>query len=200
MKTFGHLLLVTLFILISAGAPLAEDFEQGFFNIKWGTHIGDLPQLMKVGENNEAVYCINPRKTYRIQDIELKNAVLGFHSDRFFTVYVTIDSIDEFSLIRRQLTQEYGDPRMTLETMTDLKIYSWKIKETKIKLKHYQADGRMKLGFYSKALSSKVNLARQEAFQDAPKSFFPMDERRKKEAMDMYQRNNDVGIGQLGGD
>jgi hypothetical protein len=198
MKTFGHLLMVTLFLLISAGTPLAEGLEQGFFDIKWGTNIGDLPQLSKVGENDEVVYCINPKKNYQIQDVVLQYAVFGFYSNRFFSVYVNIDSIEDFSLIRKHLTQEYGDPRMTLETMTDLKIYSWKIKETKIKLKHYRADGRMKLGFYSKTLSSKVNLARQEAFQDAPKSFFPMDERRKKEAMDMYQRNDNVGIGPLG--
>ena len=35
MKTFGHLLMVTLFLLISAGTPLPEGLEQGFFDIKW---------------------------------------------------------------------------------------------------------------------------------------------------------------------
>jgi hypothetical protein len=54
-------------------------------------------------------------------------------------------------------------------------IFTWKEGNIKIKLKHYQQDGKMKLAFYYMPLSETVNEAQQEELQEKTWTLFPIE-------------------------
>ena len=59
--------------------------------------------------------------------------------------------------------------------------------DAKIKLKLNEENGDMKLGFYYTPLSSKVNVALQEAFQKETKPFLDVNKDRAVETLDLMK-------------
>ncbi|MCP4629930.1 MAG: hypothetical protein GY850_41450 [bacterium] len=173
-------------LLIGIGVPRAADLKDGFLGIPWGTDIRDLPQFVKVSEKAGVIYYGNPNKSYTLFDVDVPYVTFAFHSAKFFAAYVDVASIDVFGKLRQHITQKYGTPRTTLKFSEGQRIYNWKYRDTKIKLKLYENEGNMKLGFYYSPMAGKINKEQREAYPPPRKPIFPLDERRLSDAMEVY--------------
>ena len=185
MAKMRRLVLGLIIFLAGIGSLGAADLENGFLGIKWGTDISELPHFINISEKYDVSYYVDPRKSYTLFDVDVLEVMYGFYSQKFFAVYVNIESIDVFSRLKQHITEKYGQPGISLNVKNDQTVYAWKYKDTKIKLKHYEKLGKMKLGFYYTPLSTKVNAAQREAFPEIRRPVFPLDDRRLKEAIDL---------------
>lgn len=186
MRKFQYLLFIWAILLIKIGIAPAADLKDGFLGIAWGTDIADLPDFVKVAEKHGVLYYGNPKKSYTLFSVDVPYVTYAFHAAKFFAVYVDVESIVAFSQLKEHITQKYGSPRTTLKFSEEQRIYNWKYKDTKIKLKLFEKEGKMKLGIYYRPLADKVNKATREAFPPPRKPIFPLDDRRMREAMETY--------------
>ena len=186
MRRLALLIYIAAFVLAGIGVSRAADLQDGFMGIQWGTDIADLPDFVKVAEKNDVIYYGNPKKSYTLFGVDVPYVTYAFHSAKFFAAYVDVASIDVFGKLKDHISRKYGPPRTTLDFNAGQRIYNWKHQDTKIKLKLYENDGKMKLGFYYEPLTRKVNKAQREAFPPPRKPVFPLDERRLGEAMEVF--------------
>jgi hypothetical protein len=185
MRPLKHLL-IGLIVTLTGSAPLlAAELQTGFLGIKWGTSISELAHFAKISERNDVSYYVDPQKSYTLFEIDIPGVIYGFYEGKFFAAYVNVETIDLFNQLKNQLNQKYGSPRTTLDVIKDQKIYNWKYQDTKIKLKLYEKERIMKLGFYNTSLSKRVNKAQREAFPQPRQPAFPLNERRLKDAIDV---------------
>jgi hypothetical protein len=186
MKRFKLPVYILALLFISIGVSRAADLKDGFLGIPWGTNIKDLPQFVKVSEKAGVIYYGNPNKSYTLFDVDVPYVTYAFYSAKFFAAYVDVASIDVFGKLRQHITQKYGTPRTTLKFSEGQRIYNWKYRDTKIKLKLYENEGNMKLGFYYGPIAGQVNKEQREAYPPPRKPLFPLDERRLSDAMEVY--------------
>lgn len=186
MKRLMLLVYIAAFLFGGIGVSQAADLQDGFMGIQWGTDIADLPDFVKVAEKHDVIYYGNPKKSYTLFNVEVPYVTYAFHSAKFFAAYVDVASIDVFGKLKDHISRKYGPPRTTLNFSEGQRIYNWKHQDIKIKLKLYENDGKMKLGFYYEPLTRKVNKAQREAFPPPRKPVFPLDERRLGEAMEVF--------------
>ncbi|UCD78501.1 MAG: hypothetical protein JSW26_24315 [Desulfobacterales bacterium] len=185
MEKFRLLIYFTAISLINLGTLQAADLKNGFMGIPWQTKISELPDFVQVAEKYGVKYYGNPKKSYTLFGVDVPYVTYAFYAGKFFAAYADIPSIDIFEQLKQHITQKYGSPRTTLKFNEGQKIYNWKHADTKIKLKLYENEGKMKLGFYYAPLAAKVNRAQREAFPPPQKPTFPLDERRLREAMEV---------------
>ena len=186
MRRLKLLVYISAFLFGCIGVSQATDLQDGFLGIQWGTDITDLPDLVKVAEKHGVIYYGNPKKSYTLFDVDVPYVTYAFHAAKFFAAYVDVASIDMFGKLKGHITRKYGSPRTTLNFNAGQRIYNWKYQDTKIKLKLYENEGKMKLGFYYEPLTRKVNKAQREAFPPPRKPVFPLNERRLGEAMEVF--------------
>ena len=185
MRILKQLICIAALFLISLGVLQADDLKDGFLGIKWETSISELPHFVKMSEKYDVSYYANPNKSYTLFGVDVPYVIYGFYGDRFFAAYVDVASIEVFGQLKEHITQKYGSPRTTLKFESGQTIYNWKYADTKIKLKLFENEGKMKLGFYYAPLARKVIKAQREAFPPPRKPVFPIDERRLGEAMEV---------------
>jgi len=94
-----------------------------------------------------------------------------------------VESIETFGRVKSHLTQKFGSPKTTLKTQSQQTILAWKNENTRIKLKLYEKEGKMKLAFYYRPIAAVVNEAQREAFPSIPVNDFGIDDRNRKEAV-----------------
>jgi len=186
MKRLTLLVSISAFVFGCIGVCQAAELQDGFMGIRWGTDIADLPDFMKVAEKHDVIYYGNPKKSYTLFNVDVPYVTYAFHAAKFFAAYVDVASIDVFGKLKDHISRKYGPPRTTLRFNEGQRIYNWKHQDTKIKLKLYENEGKMKLGFYYEPLTRKVNQAQREAFPPPRKPVFPLDERRLGEAMEVF--------------
>jgi hypothetical protein len=186
MKRLTLLVCIWAFVFGGIGVSRAADLQDGFMGVRWGTDIADLPDFVKVAQKHDVIYYGNPKQSYTLFDVDVPYVTYAFHSAKFFAAYVDIASIDVFGKLKGHISRKYGTPRTTLKFNEGQRIYNWKHQDTKIKLKLYENEGKMKLGFYYEPLTRKVNKAQREAFPPPRKPVFPLDERRLGEAMEVF--------------
>ena len=153
----------------------AADIQDGFLGLKWRTSISNLTGYSKLREHGDIGYYRNLNKVYTIDDIRIPKVIYGFYADRFFAVYLLIESPDTFGRIKDYMTARYGDPKESLTMKNEQTVYSWTYKTVKIKLKRYEKVGNMKLAFYYMPLSIKVNESEQENLLNKTYEFFPIE-------------------------
>ncbi len=185
MRLFKQLIGSAALLLISLGSLQAADLKDGFLGIKWETSISELPHFVKFAEKYDVSYYANPNKSYTLFGVDVPYVTYGFYGDKFFAAYVDVGSIEVFEQLKEHIIQQYGSPRTTLKFESGQTIYNWKYADTKIKLKLFENEGKMKLAFYYAPLAQKVNKAQREAFPPPRKPVFPLDERRLGEAMEV---------------
>jgi hypothetical protein len=178
--------LAITFALVAAGA-FAMEIDKGFTDIPWGTYIDQLEQMRPLGSSEEVNYYVIPHRAYTIFETEIDQVVYGFHHERLFAVYADLKSIDAYTQLKSKITQKYGYPKVSMDTRLNQTHYIWSHGDAKIKLKHEEASGKMKLAFYYTPLSSRVNLERQEAYEPPPRKLFPLSDRQKTEAIRTYE-------------
>lgn len=168
----------------------ALDLKDGFFDIPWGEYITKLDGFQPLDQAVEISYYVKPDRTYQIEDIKVTNVVYGFYADRFFAVYISIEGIDVFGQLKKYISQKYGRPEINMESNPQQTIYTWKHERVKIKMKHREEEGRMKLNFYYTPLTGKANRAQAEAFEEPPRRLFPLSEQKEREAVEHYNLLN----------
>ena len=183
LKLLGY---ISAFLIGCIGVAPAADLQDGFLGIQWGTDIADLPDFVKVAEKHDVIYYGNPKKTYTLFDVDVPYVTYAFYAAKFFAAYVDIASIDVFGELKSHISRKYGPPRTTLNFNAGQRIYNWKYRDTKIKLKLFENESKMKLGFYYAPLTRKVNKELREAFPPPRKPVFPLDERRMGDAMEVF--------------
>jgi len=176
-------LLFTLVFLQMGSPAYCADLKDGFLGLKWGTHAADLTGFSKLREHGKVTYYVNPDRVHILKDFEVSQVIYGFYAHQFFSVYIRIDRIDMFAEVKNYMTEKYGDPSVTLSMKNELKVYRWKYKKTKMKLKYYEKSGYMKLAFYYTPISQKVNEELQEQFYDQSIRFFPIDKDHKPRSL-----------------
>jgi uncharacterized protein YcgL (UPF0745 family) len=188
MRNLNKSIYILFLILLAAGTAQAQGLEEGFLGLPWKTNLSTQKEFLKTGEKNEVSYYVNPKKVYAINNIKIPYAVYGTYMDKFFAVYINIESIDVYSQMKHYITEKYGSPKMTmtLSLQNEIKIFIWRNTDTKIKLKLNETSGDMKLAFYYTPLSSKVNEALQEAYEETAKGF-KFDKERAVQALDLLK-------------
>ena len=185
MSSFKQLIYISVFGFMTIGISQAADLNESFLGVKWGTHLTDLPDFVKVAEKHSVIYCGNPKKSYTLFNVEVPYVTYAFYADKFFAAYVDVASIDVFGKLKEHISRKYGSPRTTLKFNQGHRIYNWKYQDTKIKLKLYENEGKMKLGFYYEPLTRQVNKALQEAYPPPTKPILPFDQSRLNEALEV---------------
>jgi hypothetical protein len=159
--------------------PNAADLRNDFLGIKWGAKLDIQDGFQELETKANVTYYRNPKMVYTVEDFTVSDVIYGSHSNRFFAVYIQIESLEVFGKIRQHLSEKYGEPKISLTMKNEQRIYSWKYKKIKIKLKHYVRDGKMKLSFYYTPLSNQVNEIQQEQYLDRRYRFFPIEKDKK---------------------
>ena len=184
MKRFKQIIYGLVFMLISTGVLNGADLQKGFLGTNWGTHISELTGFNKISQKGDVSYYGNPQKSYTIFGVDTANVIFGFFKDKFFAAYIAVESIEVFDRAKNHLTQKFGSPQTILKTQNRQTIFSWKQSDTRIKLKLFEKEGKMKLAFYYTPLAEKVNQVQREIFPQIPAQDFSIDSRSRQQAVD----------------
>lgn len=191
MKTGVPVILILTLSLWCGGAVQAADLEKEFLQKPWGAPLSEFSGYAHVGGGGKIAYYINPKQAYTIFDAQVSDLVYGFYEERFFAAYVRLEAIDTYSSIKHEIQQKFGVPKISMESRGALTIYSWKIGDTRIKMKYGEASGAMKLSFYYLPIASQVNLAlHRELDAEPPEPLFPLSQSRQKEAVELLDLFN----------
>ena len=184
MKRFKQIIYGLVFMFISTGVLNGADLQKGFLGTNWGTHISELKGYNKVSQKGDVSYYGNPQKSYTIFGVDTANVIFGVFKDKFFAAYIAVESIEVFDRAKNHLTQKFGSPQTILKTQNRQTIFSWKQSDTRIKLKLFEKEGKMKLAFYYTPLAEKVNQVQREIFPQIPAQDFSIDSRSRQQAVD----------------
>jgi hypothetical protein len=181
MKSLKPFSFIIVAFFIFAGVIHAADLEDGIFGLKWGTSLSNLNDYSKLWSRSKVDFYTKPGEVRSINNITVREIVYGAYADQFFSVYINIDTLEVFDDFRRYMNSKYGIPNQSIGLKDDQTVYSWKYKDTKIKLKLDGKKNSMKLAFYYTPLSGKVNEAQQEKYQAETFKLFPFEKGRSSE-------------------
>ena len=184
-------ILTLMLSVLCSGAGEASDLAKEFLQKPWGARLSEFPGYTNVGGSGKIAYYINPKQAYTIFNAQVSDLVYGFYEERFFAVYVSLEAIDTYSSIKREIQQKFGVPKISMESRGGLTTYSWKAGDTRIKMKYREAAGAMKLSFYYMPIVNQVNLAlNKELEAEPPEPLFPLSQSRQKEAVELLDLFN----------
>ncbi len=184
MERLKQIIYGLVFMFISTGVLHGTNLQEGFLGTNWGSHISEFTGYSKVSQKGDVSYYGNPRKSYTIFGVDSANVIFGFFKGKFFAAYIAVESIEVFDRAKKHLTQKFGSPKTTLKTQNPQTIFTWKQTDTRIKLKLYEKEGKMKLAFYYTPLAGKVKQAQRELFPQIPAENFSTDSRDRQQAID----------------
>jgi len=184
MERLKQIIYGLVFMFISTGVLHGADLQEGFMGTNWGTHISELADFAKISGKGDVSYYGNSTQSYTVFGVEDASVIFGFYKDKFFAAYIAVESIKVFDRAKNHLTQKFGSPKTILKIQNQQTILSWKQTDTRIKLKLYEKEGKMKLAFYYTPLAGKVNRAQGELFPQMPAEDFSLDSRSRQQAID----------------
>jgi hypothetical protein len=188
MRAVARAVLAVMLFAMGCGDLPAADFEDEFLNKPWGAPLSEFQGYAHVGGSGKIAYYVNPNQAYSVFGTPLSEMVYGFYDEKFFAVYASLEAIDAYSAIKRQIQQKLGVPKISMEARGGLTTYSWKTGNTRIKLKHSDASGAMKLSFYHLPIASRVNAELQKDLDDEPpEPLFPLSKTRQKDAVELLE-------------
>lgn len=189
MRKVTFLILLMPVFLMGTSHLYAADLKDGFFDLAWKTNLSEVEGFRKVSENSAVSYFVNPKRVYKIADVKIMDVAYGSFDKQFFAVYIYIHTIDVFAQLRRYTNDKYGLPRIKIINMgqpDQQRIYQWKHKDAKIKLKIYQNREPMKMAFYYTPISAQVNETLLEAFQENNRRrIFPLSDTQRQQAEEL---------------
>ncbi len=194
MRRLKQIIYSLVFMFVSTGIIHGTDLQEGFLGTDWGTHISDLKGFSKVSQKGDVSYYRTPQKSYTVLGVDTADVIFGFFKDKFFAAYVAVESIEVFERAKNHLTQKFGPPQTILKTRNRQTIFSWKQMDTRIKLKLYEKEGKMKLAFYYTPLAGKVNQAQRELFPQIPTEAFSIDNRSRQQAIDDRRLQQSIDV------
>lgn len=160
-KNALYLIMTTLLFLIAFPAH-ADDIQEGFQGIKWGTNIESKSEFKELYTKNNVKYYSNPQKSFEINGNRLSDVIYGSYLGAFFAVYMDIDQPEIFTEVKSYLKNKYGLPKRSFSAKNEEAVESWEENNIKIKLKHNEKSWETKLAFYYTPISKNVNEEVQE--------------------------------------
>ncbi|MBW1636998.1 MAG: hypothetical protein JRJ68_12070 [Deltaproteobacteria bacterium] len=171
-----HIIGLSISVILLLGTfSAAADLRDGFMTYKWGTDISRYGELKKLYSKKDISYYSNPGESYTIDDISIDNVIFGFYNDSLFAVYITIDSLEIYDRVKLHMKLKYGLPDTKTSTKDYLTALKWKYQDVTIKLKTEEIEGKMKLAFYYRPLSKKLNKEQLGTIDESSLRFFPID-------------------------
>jgi hypothetical protein len=188
--TTAVILILTGFLWFGDAAQ-AADFDREFLHKPWGASLSEFTGYVSVGVSGKLAYYVNPKQAYTIFGTQITDLVYGFFEEKFFAVYASLEAIEAYSTIKREIQQKLGLPKISMEARGSLTTYSWMTGDTRIKLKYSEASGKMKLSFYYLPIVSQVNFElHREMEEEPPEPRFPLSQTRRKEAVELLDLFN----------
>jgi len=157
MKMIPFTLAIVLLFGLAHPLP-AEDVQQVFSGIPWGSSIEAFQGLRETARSGDIAFYKRDKDMYSIADVALPDLVYGFYNGKFFSVYVKIANPDNFAKIKNFLDTVYGPARAQLRLQAT--IFIWDYLNVKIKLKQALDTTDAKLVYYYVPLSVKANASR----------------------------------------
>ncbi len=183
MKRTPIPVVIFLIAMLTASSSYALDLKDGFSEIRWGGNISGSLGLSKLYDKDSVAYYANPGQIHTIFDVDIPEVTYGFSTGRFFSVYITIETMGIFMELKRELKKKYGLPDIKTSVKTGETIYKWKYDDIKIKLKARDKENELKLAFYYTPISSQVNEDLLEDVQDERYKFLPIDRDKQPKAL-----------------
>ena len=188
MKKPFILIIGVLVVLVGVTSQTyGNDLNIGFAGIKWGASIATQPTLKHLGENDEVAYYWHPDRVFNFEGEQLKEIIYGFYKDSFFAAYINIDAPELFSKLKVKLEDTFGDYKTKISTKDNLTTYQWIYQDIKIKLKHWESSGKMKMSFYYLPISKQINENEQESFQTDKIRLVPIEKGKKPEKWILFE-------------
>jgi hypothetical protein len=178
-------LMVSLALLSGTNAG-ASNLQNGILQYKWSDSASSYTGLSKLDDKGEVSYYSKPGEIYVIGDVSVEKVIYGFYMDQLFGVYLNIDSLEVYDKLLLHLKSQYGLPeyKTTAENMV---VYKWKQQDVTIKLKMNQRARKMKLAFYYRPLSSKLNAKQWEKLDNTSFRFVPIEKDKKPEKFILFK-------------
>jgi len=170
-------------VVLAVSPAYAFDLKDGLSGIQWGEDLSGIEGFVKLHEKGDIVYYANPGQTHTIFNVEAPDVVYGASSGRFFSVYISIETMSIYMELRKNLKQKYGLPDIQTTMKSGETIYKWKYGDIKIKLKAREKKDELKLAFYYTPISNLVDEAQLEDAQDTRYQFLPIDRDKKPRSL-----------------
>lgn len=178
-------IMVSLVFLLGTSAG-ASDLQKGILQYKWSDSASTYIELSKLGDKGEVSYYSKPGEIYTIGEISVDKVIYGFYRDQLFGVYLNIDSIEVYDELFLHMKSQYGLPEYKT-TSDNLFVYKWKNQDVTIKLKMNKPARKMKLAFYYRPLSSKLNAKQWEELDTSSFRFVPIEKDKKPEKFILFE-------------
>ena len=172
--------------LLSGSSANATDVQKGISQYNWGDSASSYKGLSKLGDKGDVSYYSRPEEMYMIGGVSVDKIIYGFYKDQLFGVYINIDSIDMYDKLRSHMNSQYGLP-VYKTTADNRNVYKWKQENIAIKLKTNTTDRKMKLVFYYRPLSSKLNAKQWEELDTTSFHFVPIEKDKKPEKFVLFK-------------
>ena len=174
MIAYRQLPVMVIIMLFIHTVALADNLQDGYSGIKWGTDIASLTDFQKVGSKDKVDYYIKPGVVHTFDNIDIPLVTYGFYEGRFFSVFAHIDTMEVFAQMKYYIQERYGIPVIKYTSETgEPSTYRWKKEKLKIKLKVQKYTGKMKLAIYYTPISKMINEPQQDKYNEAGIKFLP---------------------------
>ena len=173
------------FLLLLGTNANALNVEKGFFKYTWGDSASQYPGLAKLGENGDVSYYSNPGQKYTVGDVIIDKAIYGFYKDQLFGVYLQLYSMEAYDKLLDHMKSQYGLPAYKT-TSNQLVVYEWKDGDIAIKLKMNESTKKMKLAFYFRPFSKKLNAKQWENLDTSGFHFVPIEKGKKPDKFVLF--------------
>lgn len=182
---------IFVFIMVSVVLALglnssASEIEKGFLHYTWGDSASEYSGLSELGQKGDVSYYSMPGETYAVGSVLIDKVVYGFYKDQLFGVYLNIDSIEIYDELFDEMKSQYGLPDYKT-TSNNLVVYKWKQQDVTIKLKMNKPAQKMKLAFYFRPFSSKLNEQQWEDLDTSSFHFVPIEKDKKPEKFVLFR-------------
>lgn len=182
MKNHLIAILVVVLTLCLFNTAWAEDLEDGFMGYVWGSDISKYRGLKKLYSKGEMTFYSSPGESYVVEDMIIGDVIYGFYKDKFYAVYINLDSPDKYDLVERMMKAKYGLPDHKTSAKENVFTYKWKYQDVTIKLKADQLNGKMKVAFYHEPTAKGLDQERRLLEIENSDRYFPL---KKNENIDM---------------
>ena len=150
-------LILFVMVAIAATTDAGDDqnIRDGISGIQWGAKPDTVEGPTRVHQKGDIVYLKRPGERFILKDVDLGSVLYGFFENKFFAAFMRIRSQDDAEKLKKILSADYGPMRRQLRVAET--VYIWDFHDIKIKLKERENDAVLKLSFYYKPLSTKLN-------------------------------------------
>ena len=153
----------------------AEDLEDGFMGYAWGSDISRHGGLKQLYTKGGMTFYSSPGESYVIEDMIIGDVIYGFYKDKFYAVYINLDSLQKYDVVERKMKAKYGLPDHKASSKENLFTYKWKYKDVTIKLKMDELKGKMKVAFYHEPTSQGLEQERRLLEIENMDRYFPIE-------------------------